>query len=96
MSERREAFMRIVVGIVSGIILSIWKALVIVLSVFHWLYAIFTKKRNKGIAEFCNGWVNYVYTYYRYMAFTTNNRPFPFGDLKKAIEPIEMKTPKEK
>ncbi len=88
--------MRIVVGIVSGIILAIWKALVVVLSIFHFIYAVFTKKRNLCIADFCNGWVSYVYTYYRYMTFTTNNRPFPFGDLKKEIDPVEMKTPKAK
>ena len=57
MSERKEAWMRIVVGLVSGIILGMWKALVLVLTVFHWIYAVFSNKRSKAIAEFCNMWI---------------------------------------
>ena len=91
MNERKEAFMRIIVGIVSGVIYGIWKILIVVVSLFHWLYAIFMKKRKKGIAEFCNRWINFAYSYYRYMTFATNNRPFPFNDLKKEIEPVDFK-----
>ena len=52
MSERKkEAWMRIVVGIVSGIIIGLWKVVVEVISVFHWFYVLFSGKRSKRIAE---------------------------------------------
>ena len=51
MSERKEAWMRIIVGIVSGIIIGLWKAVVEIVSIFHWFYVLFTGKRSKGITE---------------------------------------------
>ena len=91
MSERKEVWMRIVVGIVSGIILSVWKTLVVVLSVFHWVYAIFSNKRNKGMAEFCNIWATQAYRFLRYMTFTINQRPFPFSEMGEVIDDVEIK-----
>ena len=52
MTERVEALMRIVVAIISGIILGIWKMLVQILAIVHWFIVIITAKRNKEIAEF--------------------------------------------
>lgn len=94
MSERKEALMRILVGIVSGIIIGIWKLVVDLVSIFHWFYVIFTGKRNKGIAEFCNLWTTQVYRFVRYMTFTTNSRPFPFSDIGSALHPVEIKNKK--
>lgn len=91
MSERKEAWMRIVVGIISGIIIGLWKAVVEVISIFHWFYVLFTNKRNKDIAEFCNLWTTQAYRFIRYMTFTTNSRPFPFSDLGNVLHPVEMK-----
>ena len=42
MAERKEAFMRIIVAVVSGIILGLWKVLIQVLTVIHWIYVIFS------------------------------------------------------
>ena len=94
MSERKEAWMRLVVGIVSGIILALWKTLVIVLSIFHWFYVVFSGKRIKGIAEFCNTWNTQIYRYIRYITFATNSRPFPFSDLGESMHAVEMKNKK--
>jgi|GEM_PF-886838 ABC-type phosphate transport system permease subunit len=90
MSERKEAWMRIVVGIISGIILAIWKLLVEVAAIFHWIYVVFSGKRSRGIAEFCNIWATQAYRFIRYMAFTTNSRPFPFSDFEDAMHPVEI------
>ena len=90
MSERKEAFMRIIVGIISGIILGLWKTLICIVTVFHWVYVIFKNKRNKGIANFCNLWIAQAYGFIRYMTFTTNSRPFPFSELGKEMHPVEM------
>lgn len=90
MSERKEAWMRIVVLIVSGIILSVWKFAVEVITIFHWIYVVFSGKRIKGIADFANVWNTQIYRFIRYMNFTTNSRPFPFSDLGDEIHPVEM------
>jgi len=85
MGERTEALLRIVIGIVSGLILSIWKILIQVLGVINWIIVIFTGKRNKEIANLSEIWNTQVYDYLRYMTFVTNKRPFPFSNLEKSL-----------
>ena len=91
MNERKEAWMRIVVGIVSGIVLKIWTFLIAVVTLCHWLYVVFAGKRNKTIAEFSNRWVSFAYSYFRYMTFSTNTRPFPFNNLREEVEKVDFK-----
>ena len=90
-SERKEAWMRIIVLIVSGIVLSIWKVLVQILAIVHWFIAVFTGKRDKGLAEFCEIWNTQIYIFLRYMTFVTNERPFPFESLSKNITKFKKK-----
>ena len=52
LTERKEAWFRIIVAIISGIVLSIWKALIQILAIVNWLITIFSGKRNKGLAHF--------------------------------------------
>ena len=91
MAERTEAVMRIVVGIVSGIILSIWKALVQIIAIIHFVYVILTGKRHRRLANFANYWNIQVYFYLRYMTFTTNKKPFPFSEIIKELKPKDLK-----
>ena len=91
MSERTEAFMRIVVAVISGIIIGLWKTLVLILTFFHWFYVVFSGKRSKSISEFCNLWLAQYYTFVRYMTFVSNLRPFPFSGLAKALSPVDKK-----
>jgi len=80
-SERKEAWLRIVVAIVSGIILKFWGIAVAVAAVLNWIVAVFSGKRSRRMAEFCENWNTEYYRYVRYLTFVTNERPFPFGDL---------------
>jgi|TARA_B100001971_G_C18174765_1_gene529277 hypothetical protein len=89
MSERAEVLMRLVVGLVSGIIVGLWKGLIQIIVVIHFIYALFTGKRNKDLAEFCDYWNNVVYNFLRYMTFCTNKRPFPFSSLGKNRDKVE-------
>lgn len=93
MSERTEALMRIVVGIISGIILEIWTILIKIVIAIQFFVVIFSNKRNKDLAEFSNTWNNQVYRYVRYMTFTTHEKPFPFskGGLGKNKDKVELK-----
>ncbi len=91
MAERSEALMRIVVGIVSGIILGVWKIIVQVFAVVNFVITLFAGKRNKDLAEFCEIWNTQVYIFLRYMTFVNNKRPFPFVSLKKSMSKFERK-----
>ncbi len=96
MGERKEALWRILVLIVSGIILGLWTHLIGFLTLIHWLYAIITGKRSKNLAKFNNYWVTFSYRFYRYIGFSTNERPWPFEDFGKVMEKTDMrKTPKK-
>jgi hypothetical protein len=81
MTERTEAWMRIIVGIVAGIVLGIWKGLVQIVVIVHWFYVVLTGKRSKDLYDFCQIWNLQMYEYLKYMSFVQNKRPFPFGKL---------------
>lgn len=85
MNERLETLMRILIMIVSGIILGIWKALIQILIVVNFIITLITGKRNKGVANLCEIWNTQVYIFLRYITFVTNERPFPFEALEKNI-----------
>ncbi len=83
LSERKEAWFRIIVAIISGIILAVWRYLVFVLAIINWLIAVFSGKRNKELAEFSEYWNTEVYKYMRYVTFVSNKRPFPFTNMQR-------------
>ena len=56
MGERLEALMRIVVGVVSGIIFMVWRWFVVVLAVVNWFYTIFAGKRLGELASLSEVW----------------------------------------
>lgn len=85
MGERLEVLMRILVAIVSGIILSVWKIFVQVLAVINWIYTLFAGKRLRELAELSEIWNTQMYTYLRYLTMVTNERPFPFTSLTKDL-----------
>ena len=82
-NDRREAWFRILVVIVSGIILGVWKTLIWVLAVVNWFITVFSGKRHKGIAEFSEYWNTELYKFVKYMTFVTNERPFPFTSMQR-------------
>ena len=89
--ERGEALLRIVVGIVTGIILGVWRILIKLLVVVHLIYAVITGKRIKDLADFCEIWNTQVYIFLKYITFVTNERPFPFTPLRKNVTKFDKK-----
>ena len=83
MTERKEAWFRILILIISGIVLGIWKALIQFLTIVHWISVVFKGRRSRKLAEFCEIWNTQLYVFLRYMTFVSNERPFPFRDLTK-------------
>ena len=82
-AERKEAWFRLLVALVSGIILYFWRALIGVLAIIHWIVVIFTGKRNKDVAEFSEYFNTEMYKFTRYLTFVTNQRPFPFSSIDR-------------
>ena len=85
MSERTETLMRLVVGIISGIVLGVWKILIQVFGVINFVWTLISGKRLKELASMSEVWNTQMYGYIRYETFLTNERPFPFTKLAKSI-----------
>ena len=83
MSERTETLMRIVVGVVTGIILGIWKILIQIFAVVNFVWTLISGKRIKEIAEMSEMWNTQNYVFLRYITFVSNERPMPFNSLTK-------------
>jgi hypothetical protein len=91
MGERLEILMRIVVAIVSGIVLGVWKWFIFVIGVINWIYTLFAGKRMKELANMSEVWNTQLYTFLRYMTLVSNKRPFPFSSLEKSISKFERR-----
>ena len=83
--EKKEAWMRILVAIVSGIILAVWRYLIVILAIVNWFIVIFSGKINEELAELCEIWNTQSYIFVKYVSFVTNKRPFPFEKLTKSM-----------
>ncbi|MEI6731842.1 MAG: DUF4389 domain-containing protein [archaeon] len=81
--ERKEAWFRILVAIISGIILGVWRYLICLLALVNWLITVFSGKRNKSLAEFSEYWNTESYKFLRYLTFVSNKRPFPFSTMQR-------------
>ena len=87
--EKHEAWMRIPVGIVSGIIIYVWYYLILVFAVINFINTIFSGKRLKEMAKMSEKWLTQAYYFGRYITFISNKRPFPFESLKKDLGKVE-------
>jgi hypothetical protein len=83
LTERKEAWLRILVGIISCIILRIWGIAVGVVTIVHWFIVVFSGKRKESLAGFCEYWNTETYKFFRYLTFVSNKRPFPFSSMKR-------------
>ncbi len=81
--------MRIIVLIVSGIVLNVWRYFIIVLGIINFFYTIFKAKRMESLAEMSEIWNTQWYVFQKYMIFESNSRPFPFKKLEKNMGKFE-------
>jgi len=91
MGERVETLMRIVVAIVTGIILGVWKIAIQIFFIINFIWTLISGKRIKELAVLCEIWNTQWYVFVRYLLFVTNERPFPFKPLTKSISKYERK-----
>jgi len=85
MGERLEALMRIIVGIVTGIILGVWKILIQLFVIINFIWTLISGKRIKELAEFSEIWNTQMYIFMRYMTFVSNKRPMPFNSMTRSF-----------
>ena len=88
-AERGEALMRIVVGIVSGIILYVWMYLDGVFIVINIIYTLIKGNKSDEVSGLCEVFNSQLYDYCRYMGFVSSKRPFPFEKLQANISKVE-------
>jgi hypothetical protein len=88
-NEKGEVWMRIPVGLLSGIIIYIWAYLIAVFFIMNLIYKIFTGKKLDELSEMSETWNTQCYYFTRYMTFCSDERPFPFEILKEKINQIE-------
>ncbi len=82
-NERREAWMRIPISIVSGFIFYIWGFFVCIFAIVQLIMVLVEGKKNKEFLDMCKNYVAQLYAFVKYITFISNERPFPFGDLRK-------------
>jgi Domain of unknown function (DUF4389) len=87
--DRKDALMRIPIGIVSGVIIYVWAYLIGIFFIVNLIYKIITGKRIKELSNMSEVWNSQNYHFMRYMTFCTNEKPFPFEELKKDINKVE-------
>jgi hypothetical protein len=87
--ERREAWMRIPVAIVSGIILHVWGFFIFIFALVQLILTIAEDRKNKELLRMCNVYLVQLYIFVKYVTFLSDKRPFPFADLEKEIDEKE-------
>jgi hypothetical protein len=87
--ERKEALMRIVIGIISGIIIYIWTYIIFAFIIANLFYTLIKGRRSKDISYLCEIYNTQIYSFWRYMTFVSNKRPFPFENLMKNMSKFE-------
>ena len=87
--NKKEAWMRIPIGIVSGIIIYVWAYLIGVFFIINLIYRIISGKRMDEFSSMSEVWNTQNYYFMRYMTFCSDKRPFPFEELKKDLNKIE-------
>lgn len=87
--ERSEALMRIVVGLVGGIIFYVWTYVIGIFVLVNLVYTLIKGEKSKDLAKLCETYNTQIYYYFRYMTFVSNERPFPFESLRKDLSKVE-------
>ena len=85
-AERKEALMRILILIVSGTILTVWRIFIYLIIFMQLVYVLITGKRMRNLAVWGETWNTQWYIFQKYIIFLDNRRPFPFGRIRDNID----------
>jgi hypothetical protein len=81
--NKKELWMRIPVFILSGIILHVWGFFVLIFSLAQLVLLLIDGKKEKEFTHISSMFSNQIYTFFKYITFLSDERPFPFSKMKK-------------
>lgn len=87
--EKREAWMRIPIFIISGIILEIWGFFIFCFAIVQLILVLINGRREKELLKMCHVYLVQLYIFVKYVTFLSEKRPFPFSDIEKEINEEE-------
>ena len=85
----KQIAIRLLYTILFLIILGIVVIIVKVVVIFEFVYLFSTRKPNESVRQFSNRISSYGYQILRYVTLNERQRPFPFADLSRELEPSE-------
>ena len=83
MKSKRNLWMRIPVFILSGMILHVWGFFVLIFSLAQLVLLLVGGKKEKEFTHISSMFSNQIYTFFKYITFLSDERPFPFSKMKK-------------
>jgi hypothetical protein len=84
--EKREAWMRIPIFIVSGFILEVWGFFIFCFAIAQFVLILLKNQKEKELLKMSDTYLVQLYIFVKYVTFLSNKRPFPFGELEKEIK----------
>ena len=83
MKSKRNIWMRIPIFIVSGVILYVWMFFTLIFSIVQLVLMLTENKKEKEFLNINSMFSGQVYTYFKYISFLSEEKPFPWGKIKK-------------
>ncbi|MFA5071454.1 MAG: DUF4389 domain-containing protein [Candidatus Pacearchaeota archaeon] len=81
--NKKELWMRIPVFILSGVILYVWGFFILIFALAQLVLLLVEGKKEKEFAHISFMFSNQIYTFFKYITFLSDERPFPFSKMKK-------------
>jgi hypothetical protein len=81
--NKRELWTRIPVFILSGAILYVWGFFTLIFSLAQFVFILIGDKKEKEFLHISNLFSKQIYTFFKYITFLSDERPFPFSKMKK-------------
>jgi len=85
----KQISIRLLYTILFLVILGIVLFIVKVIFIFQFIYLFSTREPNESVRQFANRISSYGYQILRYVTLNERQRPFPFADLSRELEPSE-------
>jgi len=84
MKDKKDIWMRIPIFIVSGAILHVWAFFILIFSLVQLVLLLLGNKKEKELSKMSSMFCDQAYCFFRYITFMSEEKPFPFGQIKRA------------
>jgi hypothetical protein len=83
MKNKKSVWMRIPIAIVSGAILHVWGCFVLIFCLVQMILLLTNHKKEKEFSDISLMFSNQVNIFFKYVSFNSEDKPFPWGKLKR-------------